>query len=238
MITLHGFAPAFGLPSPGPFDIKTEVQLKMLGLDYQKIFVGFAGAPKGKLPYIGDNGTVIADSAFIRLHLESKYPADLDSGLNDGERASAWAVERLVEDQLYWMMVHSRWAMDENFEKGPAHFFDHLPEPIQDQARQKQRSAVLGYLHGQGLGRHTLEEIGVLAQRGYWALSQLLGDKAFLMGAQPCGADASVFAQIASALSPHFESPVRAAAATHANVVDYAERMMAAYFPDFGRPPS
>ncbi len=236
MITLYGFAPAFGLPSPGPFDIKTEVQLKMLGLDYQKRFDGFAGAPKGKLPYIDDNGTLIADSAFIRLHLETKYAADLDFGLSDAERANAWAVERLVEDQLYWMTVHSRWAIDENFEKGPAHFYDHLPEPAQNQARQKQRSAVLGYLHGQGLGRHTPEEIGVLAQRGYWALSQLLGDKAFLMGAQPCGADASVFAQIASALSPHFESLVHAAAVKHANVVDYTKRMMAAYYPDFAWP--
>ncbi len=233
MIILHGFAPAFGLPSPGPFDMKTEIQLQMLGLDYQKTTEGRVDAPKGKLPYINDDATIVADSSFIRFHLESKYDLDLDLGLSNTQRAIAWAAERLAEDQLYWAMVHSRWALDANFAKGPAHFFDHLPEPTQNQAREKQRTAVLGYLQGQGLGRHSPEEIGVLAQRGYWALSQILGDKAFLTGPRPCGADASVFAQIASASSSQFDSLVRDAAASHANLAGYSKRMVAQYFPAF-----
>src|SRR5579859_5071233 len=167
MITLFTFAPAFGLPGPGPFALKTEVHLRMLGLEYKKRFDGRANAPKGKLPYIDDDGTVIADSTFIRRHLEHQYSRDLDAGLNPIQRATAWAVERLAEDNLYWAMVHSRWALDENFHKGPAHFFDHLPEDIQEEARQKQRAAVLGYLHAQGLGRHNTEEIAFFARRGY-----------------------------------------------------------------------
>lgn len=152
------------------------------------------------------------------------------------QRATAWALERLVEDSLYWAMVHSRWAVDENFSKGPAHFFDHLPQDIQEGARQKQRAAVLGYLHAQGLGRHNTEEIAFLAGRGYDALAEILGDKPYLLGPNPCGADASVFAQIVSALSPWFESPVRDAAASHTNLVGYAKRMMLAYFPGFAWP--
>jgi glutathione S-transferase len=235
MITLYAFAPAFGLPSPGPFAIKTEVHLKMLGLGYQKRFDGRANAPKGKLPYIDDEGTVIADSTFIRRYLEHKHARDLDARLNSIERATAWTVERLAEDNLYWAMVHSRWAVDENFCKGPAHFFDHLPQDIQEGARQKQRAAVLGYLQAQGLGRHNTEEIAFLARRGYDALAEILGDKPYLLGQNPCGADASVFAQIVSALSPWFESPVRDAAASHTNLVAYGERMMSAYFPSFGQ---
>jgi glutathione S-transferase len=233
MITLFTFAPAFGLPGPGPFAIKTEVHLRMLGLEYKKRFDGRAHAPKGKLPYIDDDGVVIADSTFIRRHLEFKYSRDLDAGLNPIQRATAWAVERLAEDNLYWAMVHLRWAVDENFYKGPAHFFDHLPEDIQEAARQKQRAAVLGYLHAQGLGRHNTEEIAFLARRGYAALAQILGDKPYLLGQNPCGADASVFAQIVSALSPWFESPVRDAAASHTNLVAYGKRMMLVYFPGF-----
>ncbi len=213
--------------------MKTEVQLQMLGLDYRKTTDGRADAPKGKLPYIVDDGTIVADSTFIRFHLEKKYGLDLDHGLSDAQRASAWAAERLAEDQLYWGMVHSRWALDANFAKGPGHFFDHLPEPTQSQARAKQRAAVLGYLQGQGLGCHTPEEIGELMQRGYWALSQILGDNAFLAGPRPCGADASVFGQIVSALSPYFDSLVRDAVASHANLVGYSKRMMARYFPSF-----
>jgi glutathione S-transferase len=231
MIVLYGFSPAFGLPSPGPFVMKTEVHLQMMGLKYQIRTDGRALAPKGKLPYIDDDGVLVADSTFIRFHLEGKYSTDLDQGLTAAQRAEAWAIERLAEDSLYWAMVHSRWAVDENFKKGPAHFFDHLPSNAQDDARQKQRAAVLGYLQAQGLGRHTSEEIAALARRGYSALAQILGDKPYLMGDRPCAADASVFAQIVSALSPWFESQVRDAAEAHENLIDYSNRMMTAYFP-------
>ena len=108
-----------------------------------------------------------------------------------------------------------------NFEKRPAHFFGHLPQGIQDAARQKQRAAVLGCLHGQRFGRHTPGEIASIACRSYWALSQILGETPFLTGDLPCGADASVFAQIASALSDFFESHARDAFASYSNLVQY-----------------
>ncbi len=232
MINLYCFPPAFGLPSPGPFALKTEVHLKMMGLPYNRLFAGYADAPKGKLPYIDDAGTIVADSTFIRLHLEKRYGVDLDADYDEERRAFAWAVERLVEDQLYWAMVYTRWAIDENFDKGPSHFFDHLSEEIQDGARQKQRQAVLGYLHGQGLGRHGPDEIAKIADIGYAALARLLGDKPYLLGDRPCGGDASIFAQLASVLTPFFDGPVRNAALRHANLVAYSDRMMTSHFPD------
>ncbi|MFY9352336.1 MAG: glutathione S-transferase family protein [Sphingobium sp.] len=236
MITLHAFAPAFGLPSPGPFVMKTEVQLQMMRLPYRCVIDRPTGAPKGKLPFIEDDGAVVADSTFIRFHLEAKYAVDLDTGWDDRSRAKAWAIERLVEDQLYWAMVYSRWAIDANFAKGPAHFFDALPEEVQDEARQKQRRAVLSYLDGQGIGRHASDDIAQLARHGYASLAKLLGDRLYILGERPCGADASVFAQLASALTPFFDSPVRDAAASCDNLVAYSRRMMVAYFPDFADP--
>ncbi len=73
MITLYSFGPGFGLPDPSPFVTKAEVLLKMAGLPYRVDTGGFNKAPKGKLPYIEDNGEMIADSTFIRWHLEKKY---------------------------------------------------------------------------------------------------------------------------------------------------------------------
>lgn len=233
MIILHAFPPAFGLPSPGPFVLKTDVQLQMMGLDYRRSFDGRLDAPKGKLPYIVDDGVAVGDSALIRFHLEAKYGVDLDAGWDARARATAWATERMVEDQLYWAMVYTRWAIDANFEKGPAHFFDGLPEEAQDAARQAQRRKVLGYLDGQGIGRHSLDEIARLARHGYAALAALLGDRPYLLGDRPCGADASIFGQLASALTPFFDSPVRDAAAAHDNLVAYSQRMMDAYFPSY-----
>ncbi len=233
MITLHGFGPMFGLPDPSPYVMKTEVQLKMAGLGYLKVPGDLAVAPKRKLPYIDDDGEVVADSAFIRWHIEQKYGLDFDEGLDLRQRALAWAAERMAEDHLGWALGYARWLMPENFDKGPAHFFDDLPEPARAQARAESQAAVRGAMVAQGLGRHSLAEITRLADRSLCSLSTLLGDKTYLMGERPCGADAVVFAMTAGALCPHFDSPVREAAERYDALVAYSGRMMRLFFPAF-----
>ncbi len=61
MITLYAFGPQFSLPDPSPFVTKAEVLLKMAKLPYEIDLKGFRKAPKGKLPYIKDDGELIAD---------------------------------------------------------------------------------------------------------------------------------------------------------------------------------
>ena len=81
MITLYKFGPAFGLPDPSPFVTKADMLLKLAGLDFQVNNEGYKNAPKGKLPYIDDDGELVADSSFIRWHIEKKYGFDFDAGL-------------------------------------------------------------------------------------------------------------------------------------------------------------
>src|SRR5215468_12141155 len=109
MITLEGFGPAFGLPDPSPFVTKAEMLLKMAGLPYTVDTSGFNKAPKGKLPYVIDNGEIIADSTFIRWHIEKKYGIDFDRGLSAEQRAIGWAFEKMAENQLYWAVVEESW---------------------------------------------------------------------------------------------------------------------------------
>ena len=82
MITLYGFGAGFGLPEISPFVTKTEVQLKMAGLAYRKERAKPPASPKGQLPYIVDEAETIADSTFIRAHIERKYGFDFDRGLD------------------------------------------------------------------------------------------------------------------------------------------------------------
>ncbi len=65
MITLYTFGPYFGLPDASPFVLKAMLLLKIAGLPFEESRSGFAKAPKGKLPYIDDDGEKIADSTFI-----------------------------------------------------------------------------------------------------------------------------------------------------------------------------
>jgi glutathione S-transferase len=130
MITLYAFGPAFGLPDPSPFVTKAEVLLKMSGLAYRVDNTGFRRAPKGKLPYIDDGDERVADSTFIRWHLEHKYQIDFEKGLSTEQRAIGWAFEKMAEDNLYWALVDARWFDDANFAKGPKEFFQKIPAPV------------------------------------------------------------------------------------------------------------
>jgi glutathione S-transferase len=233
MITLHAFGAYFGLPDASPFVIKGEMLLKLAKLDYQKTTKGFRGAPKGKLPYIVDNGTVVADSTLMRLYFEQKYGIDFDRGLSARDRGVAWAVEKMLEDHLYWVLVYWRWMKDENFEKGPANFFKRAPAIVRPLIQWRVRSDVRRRLHGHGIGRHTEAEMTQMSDRAFEALSQVLGDNRYLMGGQPCGADATAFAFVASALSPVFESPAHSTARRLPNLIAYRDRMMSEYFASF-----
>ena len=232
MITLYTFGPAFGLPDPSPFVMKAEMLLKLSGLPYQTNTKGFGKARKGKLPYIDDDGEIVADSTFIRMHLEKKYGIDFERGLTPEQRGVAWAFEKMVEDHLYWAAVNERWLDDANFAKGPANFFKRVPAPMRPLIIMFVRRKVRQQLHGQGMGRHSPGEIAALAERGVAAIADYLGEKPFFMGAEPTGVDATIFAFVAGALCPLFETPVRAAAERHDNLKRYVGRMTARFYPD------
>jgi len=231
MITLYGFGPAFGLPDPSPFVMKSEVQLKMACVPYKFERAAPQTAPKGKIPYIRAGAHRLGDSTFIRAHIEREHRFDFDAGLCTVERSIGWAIERMLEDHLYFAIIHMRWLDDENWQKGPIHFFDSAPEGTAEAARERVRAN----LHGHGLGRHSDAEIAELGGRSLAALSNFLGDKPYLMGERPCGADATAFAFAASALTPFFTGELRRRAEAHGNLIAYRDRMMESFYPDFAQ---
>ncbi|WP_316238206.1 glutathione S-transferase family protein [Bradyrhizobium sp. SZCCHNR1015] len=233
MITLFGLGAGFGLPEISPFVTKTEVQLKMAGLDYRKQRAMPPASPKGQLPFIDDGGELIADSTFIRAHIERKYGFDFDSGLDVRARAQAWGFERMIEHHLYFALVGARWVDPVNFAKGPAHFFDGVPADKREKLREDAQFRVAENYLISGLGRHAPDEDVDLAARSLRALSVQLGDRLYLMGDRPCGTDATAFAVIAGILTPFFDSELRRRTESFGNLVAYAERMMAQYYPEF-----
>lgn len=228
-LTFHGAGPAFGLPDPSPFVMKSEVHLKMAGVRYRFARGLPPEAPKGKIPYIQVGAHRLDDSTFIRRHIEREHNFDFDAGLSHAERAQAWAIERMLEDHLYFALLQYRWMDDLNFEKGPSHFFDGQPDAVRDGARARVRAAIYGH----GLGRHTDAEIADLGGRSLAALSDILGDKPYVMGDKPSGVDATAFAFAAGVLTPFFTGELRRKAERHANLAAYVERMMQTYYPKF-----
>lgn len=107
MLILYQFERTWGNPNLSHFCCKTETYLRMAGIEYDIKTTLPLFAPKGKLPYIEDGDLKLADSRFIIRYLKTNYK-DLDGELNPAESALALAMQRLIEEHLFWATMYSR----------------------------------------------------------------------------------------------------------------------------------
>jgi glutathione S-transferase len=233
MIELYRFPPLWGLPSPSPFCVKVETYLRMAELPYQAHNLSDPRkAPKGKLPFIRDDGKVIADSGVILDHLRASYGDKLDGDLSARDRATALGLRRMMEEHLYWYMVHVRWRLEPNWATVRQAFFSQLPLPLRLFLPRLVRKAVAKAMGAHGIGRHSEDELDRMALDDLTALSGYLGDKSYFMGDQPSELDAAAYAFLACILWPPFELPIRAELDRLDNLDAYCWRMKARYYPE------
>ncbi|MBL8352864.1 MAG: glutathione S-transferase family protein [Burkholderiaceae bacterium] len=232
MIRVHQFAPAFGLPNASPFCMKLETWLRMAGLAFELVNDGnVLKAPKGKLPYIEDEGRVVADSHFIIEYLKTRYGDPLDADLGERDRALATAFQRLIEESLYWAVVHTRWVMDEGWQKTRVAFFGALPPPLRWLLPPLARRGLRAEMRGHGMGRHSEAEIFAIGCRDVDALADFLADKPFMLGEQPRSLDASAHAFLANLLWAPVDSPIQRHARARPELEAYCRRMKARFYP-------
>lgn len=231
MIKLYQFPPAWGLPNVSPFCMKVETYLRMASLPYEcPRRADIRRAPKGKFPYIEDQGRRIADSGLIVEYLVATYGDKLDAELSAAQRAAALAIRRLLEEHLYWAMIHDRWEVRAHWQQTRRDFFGFLPPLVRRLLPPLIRKKVLAQLYGHGMGRHRSEEIYALGKADIDALAGLLGDQSFFLGESPSSLDASAYAFIANLMATPFDSPLKAATRSHSKLVSYAQRMRERYF--------
>lgn len=233
MIELYKFGPMENISDPSSFCVKVEAYLKMAGLDYEAHsgvkYLG--GAPKGKLPYIRDDGRDIGDSSFIFWYLKDKYGDSLDGRLTAEEQATTHAFMKMVDENLYWVMVHARWKLDHNWAILRRHFFGGIPFPLRAIVERMARRDVLKALHGHGIGRHSDDEIVEIAHRDLRSLSHFLGDKDYFFGDRPSSLDATVYGILAEMiLLETFTAPAFDKAREFPNLVAYVHRVHGRYF--------
>lgn len=237
MISLFQFPPAFGLPNASPFCMKLELYLRMAELPYRNRYtLELHRAPKGKLPWIDDDGTSVADSGLIIDYLKRKFSDPLDADLTALQRAQALAITRLLEEHLYWAVLHDRWMTETGWAMTRPAFFGAMPWPLKLIVPIVARRGIRAQLQGQGMGRHTPEQIHALGIADVDALAALLGDQAYFLGANATSVDAVAAAFLANILMVPLQTPIKAAAAGHPNLVAYCQRMAQRYFPESHSP--
>lgn len=233
VITLYQPPATFGIPCLSPFGTKVETYLRMVGLPYRTRPGDPRKNPKGKIPWIVDDGKMVSDSSDILDYLKQKYGDTVDVGLDAEQRALALVVKRAVEEHLYWALVYGRWVEPSGWQHTRAFFLPLLPKMIGGVLLDKViRKDVVKALYHHGLGRHAREDIYRRGVEDAEAVATLLGDKEYMLGERPASIDCTLFAFTSGMLMHPAENPIKQAMAARANLVAYNDRMYRRYFGD------
>jgi glutathione S-transferase len=237
MITLYGYGPAWDLPDCSPAVVKVDCYLRMVGLPYTLVswrsVQDLQQAPKGKLPYIEDNGQKIADSSFILIYLKATYGEKLsDRLLSPQDQAIAHSLRRMMEENLYWVISYSQWMEEAAWEAYKPVLFGPLSPAERQTAETQSREVTRGYLHAQGMGRHSRAEVYEIGNADLSALSAYLQEKPYFMGEEPTTLDATAYAFLSRVLWVPYESPLQTHMQTLPNLMGYCRRMRERYYPD------
>ena len=230
MITLYQGPRAGGVPNFSPFCTKLELFLRANKIDYQLGAFNPFKAPKGKMPYITYKDGLLGDSQIIMETLARDLGIDMDAHLSNQQKATSHAVRRMLEEGTYFCGYYNRWAIDENWLVLKDRLFGKLPPPMKWILPRVLRKKALKSLHGQGVSRHSYEQIMGFAIRDQETVATLMGAGPFFNGERISSVDCTVYAFATAFFKvpmPRMPNVDRAIAGP---MEAYCDRVKAAYF--------
>lgn len=232
MIKLYSFGSSFDMEDPSPFVLKVDAYMRMANIEYENIpdVNNLRKAPKGKLPFITEGETTIADSQFIIAYLQEKYKVELDSGLSAKQKSIAYLMGKALDEDLYWCLVHSRWARDDTWPLIKKAFFGSMPFPLKFIVPVIARKGVMSALQKQGLGRHSDKEINIIAEKTFQSLSEILADKTYFFADSPCTFDATAFGLLSQFINVTMDNEMNDLARSYSNLVAYCNAIRDKYY--------
>jgi glutathione S-transferase len=226
MLYLHQYPGIWGLPSLSPFCTKVETYLKMVNLPYEVVIENNPRrGPKGKMPVLRDGEMTIPDSSFIIRYLQNKYGNSLDANLSEKEIAVSHAVQRLIEENLYFVILYSRWIDPNGKQIIDAAFQSFFPKPLARLALAWIRRNLTSQAKAQGIGRHSLDEIYQIGELDIKAISQILGKNTFFLGDEPHTIDATVYAFLETILLTPLNGRLNTILGIYPELIAYCEKM-------------
>lgn len=229
-IKLFQFGQIWGLPDASPFCMKVHSYLTITKTPFETEPFAVANmkkAPKGKFPYvILDGGEVVADSNMIIQRLIAEGKPDLDALLSQEQKAVSLAFRRTLDENLYWVLLFSRWIDEGGWPTLKAKLFGMIPPILRDFIANKQRKHIIKSAIGHGMARHSRDEVYSIGARDLQALSDFLYDKEMFFGTpEPTLLDVCVHAYTANILRVPIDSPLKTALKSHQNLVEHVARM-------------
>ena len=109
------------------------------------------------------------------------------------QRGCAQGLLRLLEENLYWVMVYSRWFEEANWKIFRPVLLGGVPAPARLLVSVAARRGVRRQLVGHGIGLHSRDEIYAIGERDLNAVADVLGDQPYLMGQEATRIDAAAY---------------------------------------------
>lgn len=230
MLTVFSTPPAWGLPSFSPFCLKLEAYLRMAEIPYTARAGDIRKSPKGKLPWIDDDGSLIGDSSVIIDHLKQKHGDRLDARLSPDERARLHALQRMIEEHTYFALAILRWSSEPAKPHLKEAFSPILPPLVGGLILGVIRKGILKTAKAQGIGRHSDAELLDRLRRDLEAISLSLGDTPYFFGDEPTSLDAILYGFLANMLGTPWDAPEKAVVGEFPNLLGHCARVKARYF--------
>ncbi|MGJ8529708.1 glutathione S-transferase family protein [Maritalea sp.] len=234
-MTIQFFQPPTepGKPNLSPFCTKLDMILQLSGVEFDRqLQMSPMEGPKQKAPFIEDGGERIGDTQFIEMHLKTAYNIDLLNEMSPMDRAVGRMLMSTMEEQLYFILVYSRWQIEENWPIMEEIFFGNMPEQVRKEIAPQALTMMRTSLFGQGTGRHTAEEVYQLAKRIIDDTSTLLGSSDYFMSNKPTSIDASIYGVLSNCVNNPVPAPLADYVRSHPNLLAFLDRISTLFFPN------
>lgn len=226
MITVYQFPRAWSCSSASPYCVKVTAFMQLTGIPFKVVSLMSSNkAPYKKLPYITDGELTIADSNVIINYLMQTYQVSLDSHLNEQQAAQALAIQSMIEDKLYYILVYARWIDEDTNKLMKRAFKRGLPPLIDKIAFYLAQRSAKNQVYFQGIGRHPKTQIYAFGKKILQALLTLLGDKPYLLGEKLATVDISAYAFLSALIRTPIDHPLRHWLLEQQAILDYCERV-------------
>jgi glutathione S-transferase len=231
-IKLFQFPRLFAIPNLSPFCCKLETWLRIARIPYEVVDTPDPRkAPKGKLPFIEDEGLRLGDTSLIIDHLVKTRGTDPDAHLDERQRARARLVQRTLEEHYAFVLLYTHFIREQGWRHTHA-VVDGVPVVLRPLVAQMLRGRMKRILWFQGLSRHSDEAIIEFALQDWRAVLGVISDGPYFLGDEPSGVDAVAFAALAATVLTPVESPIRDYLRSQAACVAYTEHMRDRFFPE------
>lgn len=187
--------------------------------------------PYGKMPVLRDDQCVIPDSSFILQYLENKY-GKLNANLSPKLEAIGLAMQRTIEEHLYFVILYSRWVDKSGMQIIDAAFRPLFPKLIAKWILIYLRRSLYRQGVYQGIARHPIEDVYSQGIADIQAIDTWLADNSYCLGETVSVIDATLFAFLATILLTPLDNPLRVALKQEKRLVDYCDRIRNRYFLD------